>query len=174
MRRRTRLVLLALVVASLLAQTRRDARAQSVITSPGDHPRYFVELEPEVILSFGRSLTDDGPGAGVRASIPIVHNGFISSINNSVAITFGFDKDPLFRGDVFYVPVALQWNFWLASHWSVMGEPGMFLQIDDGHVRPYLALWAGGRYHFTEKVALTMRISLPNLPAFSLGPSFLF
>jgi hypothetical protein len=33
----------------------------------------------------------EGFGAGFRASIPLFHNGPIDTINNNMAITFGFD-----------------------------------------------------------------------------------
>jgi hypothetical protein len=143
-----------------------------VIKHPGQHPSYSFELEPEVILVFDRPLAD-GPGAGVRGSIHIVDRAFVPSINDSIAITFGFDKDPLFRGNTFYIPAALQWNFWLSSHWSVAGEPGVLLQIADT-VRPYFEVWACARYHFNDWIALTFRASLPTAPAVSFGVSFLF
>jgi hypothetical protein len=151
----------------------RTARAEQwVIKYPGQHPSYSFELEPELILVFDRSL-GDGPGAGVRGSIPIVDRAFVPSINNSVGVTFGFDKDPLFAGNVFYVPIALQWNFWLSQHWSVAGEPGALLQFAD-RTRAYFQVWAGGRYHFNDSIALMLRVSVPQAPAISIGVSFFF
>jgi hypothetical protein len=72
----------------------------------------------------------------------------------------------------FYLPVVMQWNFWLHRQWSVFGEPGVSLYFEDGHARfqPFV-LYAGGRFHFTDRIALTMRIGYPT---FSLGVSFLF
>jgi hypothetical protein len=71
-----------------------NALAQSTIRHPGEHPLYSVELEPHLLFGWiqppgkpeGRGL-----GFGVRATIPIVQNGFISTINNSVGISFGID-----------------------------------------------------------------------------------
>jgi hypothetical protein len=142
------------------------------IKHPGQHIDYFFELEPEVILVFSRPL-DEGPGVGVRGSIPLLFNGFVSSINNSVAITFGIDKDPLTKGHTFYVPIAMQWNFWLSRNVSVFGEPGVLLQFAD-KTRPYPQVWGGARLHFTDSVALTARLSLPDTPAMSFGVSFFF
>ncbi len=72
----------------------RPARAQSTIRNPGTHPNYAVELEPHALLGPfdppGATI-GTGLGAGLRATIPIVKNGFIETINNSVGISFGFD-----------------------------------------------------------------------------------
>lgn len=141
-----------------------------------------------------------GWGAGFRGTVEIVKNGFISKLNNSVGIGFGLDylrydgwQGP--RGqcerfqpgpagvpicvrvsgrnhvNYFYLPVVMQWNFWLHRNWSVFGEPGVAFYFDDGHFdfTPFV-LYAGGRYHFNDRIALTMRIGYPS---FSLGVSFL-
>jgi hypothetical protein len=140
------------------------------IRTPGAHIRYGFELEPEAIFVMKRPL-NDGPGVGVRGSIPVLFNGFIPQLNNSVAITFGFDKDPVAKGRSYYMPVALQWNFWIAPIFSVAGEPGLLFEFAD-KVRVYPQVWGGARLHFTETVALMARVSLPEAPAFSIGVSF--
>jgi hypothetical protein len=73
--------------------------------------------------------------------------------------------------DYFYMPVVMQWNFWLHRKWSVFGEPGLslYLQERDLDFSPFV-LYAGGRFHFTDRITLTMRIGYPT---FSLGVSFL-
>jgi hypothetical protein len=144
---------------------------QVIIKRPGDHPRYFFEAEPHVLLGW-REL-GDGPGIGFRGTIPIVHNGFVSSINNSVGIGFGIDVDPIRHADKFAIPVVMQWNFWLSTHWSVFGEPGVAIQAGSGRdpdrpVRP--VIYAGGRLHFTEAIALTLRVGYPDV---AVGISFL-
>jgi hypothetical protein len=71
-----------------------------------------------------------------------------------------------------FVPVVMQWNFWLHRNWSVFGEPGLALSHRSGGdfgVSPVFA--AGGRFHFNDSVALTLRLGYPS---FSLGVSFLF
>jgi len=141
-----------------------------------------------------------GWGVGFRGTVEILHNGFIPKLNNSVGIGFGLDylrydgwQGP--RGqcenfttgpagvpictrvsgrnhvNYFFLPLVMQWNFWLHRKWSVFGEPGVALYFDDGHLdfAPFV-LYAGGRYHFTDRVTLTMRIGYPS---FSLGVSFL-
>ncbi len=160
--------------AGLLIGSASDARAEDVIISrPGDHPDYFVELEPEAIILFGRPIAD-GPGVGVRASIPLMKNGFVSSINNVPAITFGISRSPI--GDEnapFYSPVALQWSFWLSQHWSVLGEAGVFVVVGDGaRLQLQPALMAGARLHLVDRIAITARVSLPTTPSIGVGVSF--
>jgi hypothetical protein len=81
------------VLALLLAMP-GVAHADGLIKHPGDHPDYGLELEPHGL--FGpfdppNDPTGTGPGAGVRFTIPIVKNGFVDTINNSVGIGFGID-----------------------------------------------------------------------------------
>ena len=79
--------------------------------------------------------------------------------------------------DYLWIPVVLQWNFWLHRHWSVFGELGAAVRFDDMHDLGFSPLisWAGGRYHFSDKTALTLRLGLPFVltPYISLGVSFL-
>lgn len=148
------------------------ARAdESIIKNPGDHPDYKFEAEPHGLLGFGgpfeRGRADFG--AGFRGTVVILDNGFIKTINNSVGISFGGDL--FFRRATFFIPVAMQWNFWLSTHWSVFGEPGIGFAANPpggvGVVHPVFMI--GGRYHFNDKVSLTLRLGYP---AFSIGASF--
>ncbi len=165
----------ASLVASLIAIGTLAAPSvahadEGEIKHPGQHINYFFELEPEAVFVFNRALSD-GPGLGVRGSVNLLNNAFVSSINDSVALTFGIDKDRLRNSKTLNFPIALQWNFWLSRHWSVMGEPGVFIQVDDT-TKAYFQVWGGARLHFNDTIALTWRVSLPNVPAFSMGVSF--
>jgi hypothetical protein len=167
---------------------------RGVIKFPGQHPKYSFEAEPHLTVGFfDVGPSDDGFGLGFRGTIPIVDNGFISSINNSVGIGFGVDwlhyeedgcytvrgdrycPDDDWEFDVIWFPVVMQWNFWLSQNWSVFGEPGLVLQLhdddyfgDDMDIDP--ALFIGGRFLMTRDIALTMRLGSPT---FSIGVSFL-
>jgi hypothetical protein len=88
-----------------------------------------------------------------------------------------------------HVPVVMQWNFWITDKWSVFGEPGLTIRHafypDVGYcgagydpiygscypdrTNIYFTFFAGGRYHFSERVALTMRLGHPI--DFSIGLS---
>jgi hypothetical protein len=142
-----------------------------------------------------------GLGAGLRGSIELVKDGFIPKLNDSVALGFGLDylrydgwqgargaceefvsgpsgvpicvraTSSIDHVDYFYAPLVMQWNFWLHRRWSVFGEPGVALFVEEGDVEftPFV-LYGGGRFHFNDRIALTLRVGYPT---FSLGVSFL-
>lgn len=180
------------VLAIMAAATPADA--ESIIKNPGDHPPYRFELEPHGLLGWSGRYGGAGFGAGVRGTVVIVDNGFVPSINNSVGITFGLDflhYDGCYyagygcSANALLFPVAMQWNFWLTPQWSVFGEPGLYIHHgfyddycngapncrDRSHTGVDIAFWGGGRFHFNDKIALTMRVGYPYL---SVGASFLF
>jgi hypothetical protein len=158
------LPLLVFWVVSLAASARAE---EAIIKQPGAHPHYSFEAEPHLLLGW-RELKD-GPGVGFRGTIPLVFNGFVTTINDSVGIGFGFDADPIGKAR-FSIPIVMQWNFWLSTHWSVFGEPGGVVVFQRGEpTRGGPTLSAGGRYHFSEPVALTLRVGYPEV---ALGFSF--
>jgi hypothetical protein len=164
---RSPVVLLA-VLSLALSPAVAEAAEHSIIREPGDHPSYIFEAEPHLLVGFGGPFEDNGTfGIGFRGTIHIA-NGFVSSINDSVGVGFGLDLAT--NGHVL-IPVVMQWNFWLSTHWSVFGEPGFAFGSND-HQGTFLwpAFFAGGRFHFTDRIALTMRLGYPD---FSLGVSFL-
>jgi hypothetical protein len=159
-------VSLAVAVAVLSPAVAR-ADEHSIIRSPGDHPPYIFEAEPHLLVGFAGPFNSDGNfGVGFRGTIHIA-NGFVPSINDSVGIGFGIDVDT--DGHVL-VPIVMQWNFWLSTHWSVFGEPGFAFGSGDRNNVFWPVLYAGGRFHFTDRIALTMRVGYPD---FSVGVSFL-
>jgi hypothetical protein len=180
MRLRTLLAATIAATSTLVVLTLHDAQAQMIIKNPGDHPKGW-ELEPHLLF---RSLllpeNDPGFGLGFRATIPIVENGFISKINNSVGIGLGLDWLTYRSGGLnqFIVPVVMQWNFFLSKSWSVFAEPGVALNLytdncDDYYrvekgryvgrhcrrdvLEPHVGI--GARWHFKRDVTLTMRLS---------------
>ncbi len=142
-----------------------------------------------------------GFGAGFRGSLLILPEGFIAPLNDSVGIGIGADYlhyagddegarrtceryEPAPGGvpvcvetsggdsDYLYLPVVMQWNFYLHRRWSVFGEPGIapyLVDFDELRFQPFV-FYAGGRFHFSDAVTLTMRLGYPT---FSLGVSFL-
>lgn len=187
------------------------AEAAGIIKEPGQHPHYTVELEPHFVLTWNwlPHSSQDGLGIGVRASIPLFHNGPIDTINNNMAITFGLDwahssgycgppgrPPPGYPPDYYYyydnnncsansywLPVALQWNFFLTDVISVFGEPGLAIvhdrwsQLDPcppgggfceyGHSETSIfpVLWGGARFLFSDKVGVTVRLGVPSISA---------
>jgi hypothetical protein len=162
---------LPFIAALVVAAPRKAHAEESIIKRPGDHPHYVFEAEPHLLVGFAGPFKDKGKGhlgVGFRGTIVIVDNGFVKTINNSVGISFGAD---LFVGEnTVFLPVAMQWNFWLSTHWSVFGEPGLGFALTDKNVL-HPILMAGGRFHFSDTVSLTMRIGYPSI---SVGVSFFF
>jgi hypothetical protein len=167
------IVTCGLVVIALSTGTRPARGDQSVIKQPGQHPDYVFEAEPHLFFGFdppGRSAKQ-GFGPGFRGTVELVDNGFVKKINNTVGLGFGLDWIA-FGGDktAIWVPVVMQWNFWLSRNWSVFGEPGGGFYL--GHAtgaRP--AIYGGARFHVADKLALTARVGFP---ALSVGASFFF
>ena len=83
---------LIVFVAGLCSVVRCRARARD-IGHPGGHPHYGVELEPHLVLQWAEEpvWNDEGIGLGLRASIPVIQDGPVRTINNSLAIGFGLD-----------------------------------------------------------------------------------
>lgn len=152
----------------------------SPITQVGNHPTYAVEIEPHFSAGTDngpRFKHDNGFGPGARFSIPIVENGFVPTINNSVAISFGIDwvyRGEGFGGDSvneFVLPVTMQWNFWVTDNWSFFGEPGVAIDAffnRDWRLLP--AFYGGARWNATENVNIVFRLGYPST---SVGVSFL-
>jgi hypothetical protein len=162
---------LAVGFASLLVLTNRPALAEtSIIKDPDRHPHYVFEAEPHFILApIGKPPLL--PGVGFRGTVVLAQEGFIDKINDSVGLGFGVD----YTRDNIWIPVVMQWNFWLSEHWSVFGEPGFAFRFEDhGHEnhqnRADFTIYAGGRLRLSDRVTLTMRVGYP---AFTAGFSFL-
>jgi hypothetical protein len=182
-------IAVALAAAALLVSAATSARAADrlVISKPGVHPTYRLEAEPHVLLGL---IEPPGPahgtgiGVGGRGTLEVLDNGFIPTINNTIGIGFGLDwvhytADPCRdddskcrrKFDSLWVPLALQWNFWLSEQWSVFGEPGVAMRFGNSEMRiEPIEFWAGGRWKFTEGATLTMRVGYPT---FCVGASFL-
>lgn len=179
-------------------------RGYSYARPPGD---YTVEIEPHVV--FGSAPPGPGAGSGVgvgvRASVVVAPDGFISDVDDSVAIGFGLDyghyaaryalngyrdqclqfepgpagtsvcTDVTSNGGSYnylFIPVVMQWNFWLTEKFSAFGEPGLSLyDLGTQGWSASPALYVGGRLRLTDSITLTARIGYPT---FSIGASFLF
>jgi hypothetical protein len=183
--------LASLPIAAVLTAA-SPAHADDTIRSPGDHRSYSVEIEPHAVVGWDNVYASGGFGLGARFSIPVVDKGFVPSINNSVAISFGIDVTH-YDGCWYWngncsanyveLPVAMQWNFYLSPKWSVFGEPG--LVVYHGFVsgcpsglycpiEPHVtgvepAFFAGGRFKLSDNTTLTMRVGFPTV---SVGLSF--
>lgn len=164
------------------------ALGESIIKRPGAHPDYSVELEPHLVLGWATFEKDgfvpndvhfDGPvgwGPGARLSIPLVDNGFLRRLNNNVALGLGLDWAHYNKSsaNVLWIPVVMQWNFFMTDVITVFGEPGLAFRHasweHDSKVAAQLVLQAGAKFMFSDRVGLTLRLGAPY---FSVGVSFL-
>jgi hypothetical protein len=206
-----RVALCALPLSLALLAAPSVAQAQSIVRQPGNHANYSLEIEPHLAFQWtSRFGNDDGIGPGVRFNIPFVHNGPISKINNNMGITFGLDVTfsdggagwcrngiprDRWRLDTdcsvteFWLPVAMQWNFYLTKVISVFGEPGFAIahrrwdfeyycegannpvcDADESDTDLEFVLWGGGRFMFSDNIGATVRIGYPMITA---GVNFL-
>ena len=203
-------------LAALLAFYAGNAKAESIIKQPGNHPQYAVDLEPHLALGLDDTYYYGGTGYGLgaRVTIPFLRNGPISTINNDMGIGFGLDWLTrgnscnngyyyAFRGGPayyaynncsaysIYVPVVLQWNFYLTDIITVYGEPGFALryshiswdfaplgcapgnyacQGSNSFTDPILVIAGGAKFMFGRTVGLNVRVGYPY---FSVGASIL-
>ncbi|GEM_PF-422806 len=194
---------LALLVGLCIAPS--TASAAGIIKQPGAHNKYTFELEPQLVLrpflpawnggGYGCRYQDcrnynngyyysyrnhAGVGPGIRATIPLMHNGPIDSINNNIAISFGLSTtfhSTYYRDTnavVLNLPVAFQWNFYLTKIISVLGEAGLNTPITfwggTSHLNVEPLFQAGGRFQFG-KIGILVRIGYPLL---SVGANIQF
>jgi hypothetical protein len=199
--------IVAIAVATCAACYAGNAQAQSIIRQPGNHPPYSVDLEPHFLFSWDDSYWGGGGlGLGMRATIPFLRNGPVSNINNDMGIGFGLDWathggcgggiwGPNFNGNYYYydcsgysiyLPVVLQWNFYLTDIITVYGEPGFAFRYahwsytwngpnnpqyySNGYVDPLPVFGGGAKFMFGKSIGLNVRASYPY---FSVGVSFL-
>jgi hypothetical protein len=164
----------ALVAGAFASVAPRTAQAKEemILKQADQHPDYVAELDVHGVFAYGPTVGRYdviGFGPGLHANFRLLKNGFIPDLNNNIALGVGaalvFDAN---YGDVRLVtPVVLQWNFWVSTHWSVFGEPGIAIEFPMSTPRGpepvYLSpsLSVGGRYNFNDHVALVIRIGFP-------------
>jgi hypothetical protein len=119
-------------------------RGAAQIEHAGNHVQYGVELEPHLVVQWEDEPVwgGDGIGLGFRGSIPVIQNGPVKTINNSLALGFGLDWAHF--GDAcwgpngtrlagctandFWIPLVVQWNFFFSDLISAFPELGLGIQ----------------------------------------------
>lgn len=129
-----------LLFVPLLWANAERAQAQA-IEQPRSHPHYGVELEPHLVVQWDHEpgWGGDGIGVGFRGSIPVMQDGPVTSINNSLALGFGLDwahfgdncypgpRGPYYScaANDFWIPFVVQWNFFFSKLISAFPELGL-------------------------------------------------
>ncbi|MBN1655227.1 MAG: hypothetical protein JXA30_15770 [Deltaproteobacteria bacterium] len=167
--------------------------SQAQIKSPGAHARYSAELEPHGLVQWDVDPGDEGLGLGLRASIPVIENGPVTTINNSFAVGFGVDwawsgddcspyRDDDCDAHNITIPAVAQWNFYFTDVVSAFVELGLGIVFetwdyegmreddDDFDVEPDIYFLVGPRFTVGNAIAIPLRIGWPY---FSVGVSFL-
>ncbi len=164
--------------SALAALSGGVAEAQSYAGRPGQHVTRF-DVEPHVLFDYGfnRGPGDYGGGfgAGIRFGIPLMRNGPVPSINDSLVLSLGadftwwsghHDQNSVWVASDVVIPVMLQWNFYLAPAFSLFPEAGIAVAFPGCggcgvYAAPGLAL--GGRIHFSDGgyPALVIRVGFP-------------
>ena len=189
-----------LTATGLLSLATYTTNASAQIKQPGQHLEYTVEIEPHLLVQYDRTwgARGSGIGPGIRVSIPLMPNGPVSTINNSLALGFGLDWT-IFDGcdgqpdsaecsvNQIWAPVVAQWNFWLTPVVSVFGELGLAIshrRLNYSRNCPFLTseqceisdlqlfdpvLFVGARFSFSKKAGLLLRIGAPYL---AIGADF--
>jgi hypothetical protein len=183
----------ALSAALVVVLTAAGVRAQ--IDRPGAHPSYSAELEFHGLVQWDvEPWNHNGFGLGARASIPVIAQGPITTVNNSLAVAFGFDwahashchPEPRYNARVdcsnnnFEFPVTVQWNFFFSDVISLLVELGLDVRYetwswrdgpgDEDDVEAFPQFLIGPRFFVGKNVAIPIRIGWPYL---SVGVSFL-
>lgn len=138
----------------------------------------------ELNLHAGLSHRGVGPAVGGRYAVPIVDNGFVSSINNAIYLTVGVDlyfercvggcglreRD---YGVAFSIPLTGRWQFNFTPKWSAYAEVGPNLYFHTGWlgdgdfpgIGPTFDAWlssaVGGKWHFAPDMSLTLSVGYP-------------
>jgi hypothetical protein len=174
------IVLAAALVATLAFSSLAAAQHDGVsIKRPFGGAR-----DTELNLHAGVSPFGVGPGVGARVAIPIVDNGFVSSINNAIYITIGGDllfercwggcgrRDDNY-GVAFAIPLTGRWQFNFTPRWSAYGEVGPSIYVHShwfgrgkfpgvGHAPGHwIAGAVGGKWHFAPRTSLTLSLGAP-------------
>lgn len=185
---------LALISSIALASFAAPLAAPAVAHAEHEIRTPFTGTRPfQLDIHGGLLWYGYGVGSGVRFGIPLMHNGFIDSIDNAVYLNFGADfyfVDDTNWGDGnhhygfgFGIPVTLHWEFYFSDTWSAFAElgfqayfpPGMWDGSPRGGFWVDAGAWiigqVGGTLHFNEAIGLTLRVGNPYV---ALGLTFYF
>jgi hypothetical protein len=185
-------------VATAVLAPSAIASADAVLTTEKPAPPaeeasvYPLEIEPHLTFGPENVYGASGFGAGLRLGVPLAF-GHLGSVPQNLAIGFGADVlhyDNCFFGtdcgaNYLLVPVAAQWNVFVARPVSVFGEGGVYFykgwfagcgpgdgpgcsSPSDVGLLPTIAV--GARFHLAPSAALTLRLGYPTT---TLGVSFL-
>jgi hypothetical protein len=179
-------------VALLASSTSASAQQGEAPGSRDDFRMYPIEIEPHFTFGAENVYGATGFGAGLRLGIPLI-SGAIGRLPDNLAISFGADivhyENCYYSGqcgaNYLMLPVAAQWNIFVARRVSLFAEGGAFVYKgffdgcgpgdgpgcsppSDFGVLPTVAI--GARIHIGDNVSFTARLGYPTI---TFGVSFL-
>lgn len=182
MRRHVKFILMAMVLTATPVLAQSDTPNESTWRRQGA----LLDRSPQkrsnmislfVGLPYGYYYYGFPFGLGGRFLIPLVHDGFIPSINDSFSLEFGLDLSGASGFGRFYpmlgIPVEVMWAFHLTQKFAVYAKVGAVLEIN---FVPYVCVGGfacrgvvsaspignlGLMYKFSEKIAFRAEIGYP-------------
>ena len=173
-------VLLVLAALAATAGTPSAARADHDIGTPYTGTRPF-----QLDLHGGLAWYGFGVASGARFGIPLVHNGFVPSLDNAVYLNFGADFYFIDDAGCYFVgagcarayrpalgfPVTLHWEFYFNDMWSAFAELGAQIFFPPSvfangtfDYNQHAGMWvigaAGGSLHLGV-LSITLRVGNP-------------
>jgi hypothetical protein len=112
--------------------------------------------------------TNRGAGAGARVAFQFLPSGLLGTTDSFAVIT-GFDYIGTSTEPHSWVPLQVQWNFWLLPRFSAMLEAGAALTFG-AETRASPAFNVGLRYRVYKKLYVTGKVGIPSA---TLGVSLL-
>jgi hypothetical protein len=144
----TGLVLSAFLSTSAFAQDPApDAEARSAFRQPGGLMDRSDQVRKQQLSFFlGIPWYALGVGVGARYYIPIMHNGFLPTVNDEFGIEFGADAAFGFAygfGFLLDIPVEVSWQFHFTQDFSAYAKLGIALEFDITRYRCYGSVFGG-------------------------------
>ncbi|MBO6934712.1 MAG: hypothetical protein JJ863_07050 [Deltaproteobacteria bacterium] len=176
-----RAILSACVVFAAIAADGSEASAQEDISRITIETPHNGSRPVTLDIHVGPAWYGVGLATGVRLGIPLVRNGFISTLNNAVYLTVGADFYYIRYnpgtgneyGPGFGFPVGLHWEFYFNEKLSAFAEvganvflgPWVFDGDADNDFANYPGAWilfaVGGKFWINDHFALMARLGTP-------------
>ena len=171
-------VAMAVLLSSpVLAQETSSTTSSDPMRSPGGLYDATPHTRKSMLTVWGSLGWWSGLGVGARYTLPLVADGFLAELNDSVELEFGADL--YFLGWYGYssldIPVEGRWSFHVLPNLSLYGKLAAGVQVDflAGSLRlwPLFHFAPGAIYHLSENFAVRAELGYRGL---RLGVAFAF
>lgn len=147
-------------------------RAQGALLDASEKSGRPMLLSIHATLPYAHFYFGSFPiGGGASFYIPLVHNGFISKVNDEFGIDFGIDAiaylgyvNPL----ALYIPVGVQWKFHILEKLEVYARVGFLARLWFGYAsffNPDAFGAVGLHYMFSKGFGFKVEVGYPGIRA---------